>query len=87
MDRHSSKKKVTTAQVRSLMDAAAKRYDIPKVYITAHVRFPRADQARRDVWRTLVYEWGMKRGRVAAMFGRDLRRLRASVIGPASVSR
>jgi hypothetical protein len=68
-------------RIKDLMTETAARYDIPKVYITAHVRYPKADIARKEVWRVLINEWGMKRHHVAKLYGRDLRRLRASVLG------
>lgn len=59
----------------------AKKHDVPPVYITAHTRKRGVDEARKEVWRKLISEVGLTRGQVAEIFGRDLRRLRKSVIG------
>lgn len=66
---------------RALVLFTARKYEIPPVYVTAHVRAPIADQARKEVWRVMIGEMGMTRGQVAGLFGRDLRRVRKSVLG------
>ncbi len=71
----------TAEKCRALVYAAAKRHRIPPVYVTAHVRMPAADEARKEVWRVMIVQMGLGRRVVAEMFGRDRRRLRQSVIG------
>lgn len=66
---------------RELVYATAKKYDLPAVYITAHIRNPIADEARKEVQRTMITDLGLRRYQVAAIFGRDLRRVRKSVLG------
>jgi hypothetical protein len=68
-------------QCRNLVIFTANKYELPPVYLTAHVRHVVADEARKEVWRVMVGEMGLKRYQVAGMFGRDLRRIRKSVIG------
>jgi hypothetical protein len=68
-------------QCRELVFKTAKEYDVPSVYITAHIRLPAADEARKHVWRVMIRDMGMTRQMVADCFGRDRRRLRKSVIG------
>lgn len=67
-------------QCRELVEDKAREYGIPASHITAHVASVPASQARFEVWRVMINEWGMKRHVIARMFSRDLRRLRASVI-------
>jgi hypothetical protein len=68
-------------RIRRLVFATAARYKIPPVYVTAHVRYPLADAARHEVMRTLIATFGLRRWQVAFIFGRDLRRVRKSVLG------
>jgi len=68
-------------RIREMVFAAAKRHDIPPVWITAHVRYPAGDAARREVMRAMILELGMRRWQVAKIFQRDRRRLRKSVLG------
>lgn len=49
--------------------------------ITAHVRSELADKVRVEVWRVMIVKLRLRRWQVAALFGRDRRRLRKSVIG------
>lgn len=67
-------------KIRELCMSAARKYDVPPVYITAHVRSAAADAARVEVWKYMIEKMGMKRQMVADLFGRDRRRLRASVL-------
>lgn len=66
----------------ALVIAAAKKYEIPPAYVTAHVRPVKAVAARREVMVQML-EMGLTRSQVAMAFGRDLRRVRASEIGSA----
>ena len=74
-------KESVAQECRDLVYAAAKKYDIPPVYITAHIRIPAADKARKEVMCTMIVDLKLKRWQVAAAFGRDLRRVRKSVLG------
>lgn len=65
----------------ALVHREAEKRGIPAVYITAHVRNPVADKARKSVQRKMIVKLKMKRCQVAAFFGRDLRRVRKSVLG------
>ena len=69
------------AKCRVLVYDAAKSYQIPPVWVTAHIRIPAADKARREVMRSMIVELKLKRWQVAAAFNRDLRRVRKSVLG------
>lgn len=64
-----------------LIHRTAKKYDVPACLLTAHVRSVAADEARKEVWTVMIGEYGMRRHQVARLFGRDLRRVRKSVIG------
>ena len=64
-----------------LVFKAAKFYEIPPAYITAHTRFTQADRARRWVMQQMLRKLHMKRYQVALAFGRDIRRVRKSVLG------
>lgn len=66
---------------RELVFATAERYGIPPVYITAHVRYRKADLARKEVMCTMITDFGFRRWQVAKIFRRDVRRLRKSVLG------
>lgn len=65
---------------RELVIEAAARHKVAPGLITAHVRQNAANQARKEVMLQML-EMGLSRADVAAAFGRDLRRVRASVIG------
>jgi hypothetical protein len=65
---------------RALVYEAAKKHDVPPVYVTSHVRVPAAVQARTEVMLAMIDRYGMKRWQVAFLFGRDKRRVRASVL-------
>lgn len=64
-----------------LIHATAKKYQVPPVFITSHVRSQAADKARKEVWGVMISEYGFRRWQIAKLFGRDLRRVRKSVIG------
>jgi hypothetical protein len=66
---------------RLLVYKAAERYQVPPCYITAHTRMMAADQARKWVMVQMLVRLHMKRWQVAMAFGRDLRRVRKSVLG------
>ena len=66
---------------RLLIYRTAEKYGIAPVLITAHVRSFHADKARKEVWREMIGKFRLRRWQVAHMFGRDVRRLRRSVIG------
>jgi hypothetical protein len=68
-------------QCRTLVIFTANKYELPPVYLTAHVRNPIADEARKEVWRVMISEMGLKRWQVSGIFGRDRRRVRRSVLG------
>lgn len=68
-------------QCRQLVYTAAKAYQVPAAYITAHTRFSPADAARKWVMCQMIQQLHMKRHQVAMAFGRDLRRVRRSVLG------
>lgn len=68
-------------QCRTLVFKAADFYEVPPVTITAHTRMVAADAARKWVMRKMIRSLGMRRWQVAAIFKRDLRRVRASVLG------
>jgi hypothetical protein len=65
----------------SLVYQVAQKHDVAPVLITAHVKSIAADRARREVMVTMITEFGMRRWQVASAFGRDLRRVRKSVLG------
>jgi hypothetical protein len=68
-------------QIRKLVYTAAKKHSVPPVSITAHVREPHADLARKEVWQAMILDLGLSRQSAASIFGRDRRRLRKSVLG------
>lgn len=65
---------------REILLEEAKRHEIEPAYIVAHVRYIPANHARKVVQRRMIEELGIKRHVIATMFGRDLRRVRASVL-------
>ena len=67
-------------QCTELVIAAGKKYDVAPAYIVAHCRMKKACKARMEVMRQM-WELGLKRSQIAFAFGRDLRRVRSSVIG------
>lgn len=71
----------TIARCRKLVFDAAERFQIPPVLITAHVRHRTADIARTEVMRTMIVTIHLRRWQVARLFGRDVRRVRKSVLG------
>ena len=68
-------------QCNKLIYDTAFKYDIPPVWITAHVRVKAADLARQEVMRAMITEVGMMRSQVARLMKRDYRRVRKSVLG------
>lgn len=69
-------------QCRLLVVKTAKKYKIPPSHITAHIGSKSACRARYEVWVVMIHEMGIKRGKVAEMFNRHHRRVRASVLLP-----
>lgn len=69
------------AVCRTMVFRAAKKWNLPPVYVTAHIRKPGADNARKEVMRALIVKYGLSRRLVASIFVRDLRRVRESVLG------
>lgn len=65
----------------NLVLATARKYEVAPVLITAHVKHTRACVARREVMAVMIQEYGMRRWQVAEAFGRDVRRVRKSVLG------
>lgn len=70
-------------QCRSMVHEAAVAYNVPPVYVTAHIPHPRAYKARLEVQSRMIEELGLRRHQVASIFNRDLRRVRASVLAKA----
>lgn len=68
------------ADCRSFLLWVAQKYDVPPAFIVAHIRQVKVIKARREVMRKML-DWGLSRSQIALAFGRDLRRVRASVIG------
>ena len=66
---------------RELVYAAAEKYQVPPAYIVAHIRGRKVDAARHEVMRSMLTELKLRRWQVAAIFCRDLRRVRKSVLG------
>ena len=64
----------------SLVLEAAEKWKVPPALIVAHCRCGAVCKARMEVMQAM-FELGMKRCQIAAAFGRDLRRVRSSVIG------
>lgn len=73
--------KELVVRCREAVFTAASAYEVAPVLITAHYRSKRADNARSWVMRYMVESLGMRRHQVALIFGRDLRRVRKSVLG------
>jgi hypothetical protein len=69
------------SRCRRLVFQAAERHEVSPVCITAHTRIVRADRARLWVMRQMIVRLRMRRWQVALLFGRDVRRVRKSVIG------
>lgn len=68
-------------KIRVLVRKVARQYDVPPVYLTAHIRLKAADEARHEVWRIMITEFHMTRSQVADCFDRDRRCARRSKIG------
>lgn len=69
------------ATLKARIYALARENEIPPVYITAQIRHPKADAARKSIMVMLLTEYGLARYQVAEIFGRDRRRVRRSVLG------
>lgn len=80
-ERISAVNKEIAEKCRELVYATAKKYSLPPVYITAHVRYKGTDEARKEVMRTMIVNFGLSRKLVAGIFGRDLRRVSKSALG------
>jgi len=70
---------------RDLVVLVAAKYGIPPAEVVSPLRTVRAVKARREAMRQMLV-WGMTRSQLALVFNRDLRRVRASVIGEAQAS-
>ena len=68
-------------EIRVLVHEMAAERGIPPVFITAHIRYPKAVAARNALMVLLITEYGLARHQVAHIFGRDRRRIRKSVLG------
>lgn len=66
---------------RILAYRVAKKWNLPPVYITAHIRNFTADYARKEVMRHMIDKLGLSRRMGAEIVGRDLRRVRKSELG------
>lgn len=71
----------TAEQCRELVFTVAREFGIPPVHVTSHIRNLKADKARKKVMQEMIHGMGLPRWRVAEIFNRDLRRVRASVLG------
>jgi len=69
-------------ECKRLLIAAAQRHNVPPAYVVAHIRTSGAVAARKELWKEML-ALGMNRAQIAFAFGRDLRRVRASIIGTA----
>ena len=78
-DRHLPPKQIRRKCVQ-LVIAAGEKWKVPPAQIVAHCRCAPVCRARAEVMRAM-FALGLKRYQIAAAFGRDLRRVRASVIG------
>ena len=64
----------------ALVIEIAGRHHVPPALVVAHCHRSDACAARAEVMREM-FRLGLKRIQIAAAFGRDVRRVRASVIG------
>jgi hypothetical protein len=69
------------ASIEHVVRTVATERGVPPAYVTAHIRGPAVDEARKEVWRWLIVDLRMQRGLVAKVFGRHHRRVRRSVLG------
>lgn len=69
------------ARCREFVYQEAARFSVPPAYVVAHVRGIAVDEARRRVMVRMIRTLRMKRWQVAMAFGRDVRRVRRSVLG------
>lgn len=67
-------------QCKTLLVETAEKHGVPPAFIVAHLRNVAVVVARKEVMLGML-ELGLTRSQVAMAFGRDLRRVRASVIG------
>lgn len=67
------------ALCRQIVIEVSRAMDVPPGYVTSHIRTKRAVKARALVMR-LMLAVGLKRADLAVAFGRDLRRVRCSVV-------
>ena len=78
-DRHLPPKQIRRKCVALVIEAAEK-WKVAPALIVAHCRCARVCWARAEVMQAM-FRLGLKRYQIAAAFGRDQRRVRASVIG------
>ena len=64
---------------RNIVIEVAKAFRVPPGHITSHIKTQPVEEARQLVMR-LMLAIGLKRQDLAVAFGRDLRRVRASVV-------
>jgi hypothetical protein len=69
------------SKLRDRVYALAAEHCIPPVFITAHIRVPKAIVARNTLMVECISKYGLARYQVAQIFGRDRRRIRRSVLG------
>jgi len=68
-------------KIRVLVYQMAAEHGIPPVFITSHIRYPKAVAVRNSLMILLLTEYGLARYQVAYIFGRNRRRIRKSVLG------
>lgn len=66
---------------RAIVMQVAKKHGVPPAYVVAHIRCGQADAARAECMRRMLTQLKLRRWQVAMAFGRDLRRIRKSVLG------
>ena len=67
-------------QCLAIVIAAAEKWQVPPALVVAHCRTGPVVKARLEAMQAM-FALGLKRCQIAAAFGRDLRRVRSSVIG------
>lgn len=73
--------KATRLACLKLVINASIRHQVPAALIVSHSNNRAASKARKEVQAEMIEKLGMKRRWVAFMFGRDVRRVRASELG------
>jgi hypothetical protein len=70
----------TRMKSRRILIEVSRKYDVAPAVVVSHIRTVKANAARKIVQQRMIQEQGLSRAVVAMAFGRDLRRVRASVI-------